>query len=178
MPSTKVVHSPRSLLVLPAQNSSGSILQLLLQELVYGERDGLAGRDAHYPRRDAFVEGVDTFLSVPRPPLLALSPPRGLKPTRGWDNGSLPEHIPCDVHNPTQRSLAGHSGCLLEACLDGVDGGVGEGAHRAGDEADDGRLVAGDGVVFVLRLPFLEGVFEFGVGGKIYGLVAAWRPGS
>jgi hypothetical protein len=39
-------------------------------------------------------------------------------------------------------------------------------------------LVTGDGGIFVLGLPFLEKFFEFGVGGEIYGLVAAWRAGS
>jgi hypothetical protein len=86
---------------------------------------------------------------------------------------SLPEHVPCDSNDPAQRGLAWQGGRFLQPRLDGVNGGVGEGSHGAGDEANDGRLVAGDGGVFVLGLPFLEELFEFGVGGKVYGLVAA-----
>ena len=63
-----------------------------------------------------------------------------------WGNeGGLPEHIPCNSNNSTQGSLARHSGRFLQPRFDGVDGGVGEGSHGAGDEADDGGLVAGDG---------------------------------
>lgn len=91
----------------------------------------------------------------------------------GGKEGSLPEHVPRNGYDATQRSLAGHGGRFLEAGLDGVDGGVGEGSHGAGDETDYCGLVAGDGGIFVLGLPFLEELFEFGVGGEVYGLVAA-----
>jgi hypothetical protein len=53
-----------SLLVFPAQNSSRSILQLLLQELIHRKRDRLAGRNAHNTGRDALIEGVNAFLSI------------------------------------------------------------------------------------------------------------------
>jgi hypothetical protein len=53
-----------SLLVFPAQNSSWSILQLLLQELIHRKRDRLTGRNAHNAGRDALIEGVETFLTV------------------------------------------------------------------------------------------------------------------
>lgn len=96
----------------------------------------------------------------------------------GGGNGSLPEHVPGDVHDATDGSFARQSRGFLQPCFNGVDGGVGEGSHGAGDETDYSGLVAGDGVVFVLGLPFLEQALEFGVCGEVYGLVAAWRVGS
>ena len=57
---------PHFLLLVPvaAPYARAAPLQLLLEPLIDGERDGLAGRDAHDPRRDALVKRVDAFLSV------------------------------------------------------------------------------------------------------------------
>lgn len=54
----------RSLLVLSTGRRPLTALDLVLQVLVHGECDGLARRDAHYPRRYTLVECVDTFLPV------------------------------------------------------------------------------------------------------------------
>lgn len=50
--------------IFPTHDWYSAILQLLLQKLVYCERDSLAGRYAHDSRCDPFVEGVESFLSI------------------------------------------------------------------------------------------------------------------
>lgn len=52
------------LLVLASSQRQVALLNLLLQELVDGEGDGLAGSDTHDTGGDALVEGVESFLPV------------------------------------------------------------------------------------------------------------------
>lgn len=53
-------------LISPTQDGRRSVLELLLQELVHSERDSLAWGHTHNSRRDAFVEGMESFLSSKR----------------------------------------------------------------------------------------------------------------
>lgn len=62
---------------------------------------------------------------------------------------------------------------LLETRFDGVDWGVGEGAHCSRDESDESGLVGGEVGGGVFGLPALEDFFEFGVGGEVDGLVGS-----
>lgn len=144
-PSTR----PRLLLVLAARRlrDSSPVLELLLQELIHGEGDGLAGGHTHDAGRDALVEGVEALLL---------------------------EHVARDVGDSAPGGVAGVGGGLLETRLDGVDGRVGERAHGAGNEADQRRLVRRELRVSVLRLPALKDGLEFGVGGEVDGLVGTW----
>ena len=59
--------SPSSLLLVPvAGEGELAPLQLLLEVLVDGKGDGLAGGDTHDAGGDALVEGVEAFLPVAR----------------------------------------------------------------------------------------------------------------
>lgn len=55
---------PRLFLVLASGDVQVALLNLLLQELVDGEGDGLTGSDTHDTGSDALVEGVESFLPV------------------------------------------------------------------------------------------------------------------
>lgn len=143
------IHLSYLLLVLtPHQlRDRGPVLQLLLQELVDSERHGLAGSDTHHTRRDALVEGVEALRL---------------------------EHVTRDECYSAPCALAGLGGSLLEACLDGVDGGVGEGTHGTRDETNEGCLVGGELGVGVGWLPSLESRFELRVGSEVNSLVGSW----
>lgn len=58
------VGTERLFFVLPTNNRHGAILEFLLEEFVHCECDGLTGRHSHDSRRDSFVEGVESFLSM------------------------------------------------------------------------------------------------------------------
>lgn len=123
------------------------VLQLLLQELIDCERNGLTGSNTHNTRRDALVEGVETL---------------GL------------EHVTRNECYSAPCALAGLGRSLLEACLNGVDGGVGEGAHGTRDKTNESCLVGGELGVGVGWLPSLESRFEFRVGSEVNSLVGSW----
>ena len=65
------------------------------------------------------------------------------KKREGGKRRGVLEHVARDAGYPRPGADAGLGGRLLQARLDGVDGRVGEGAHRAGDEADEHVLVRG-----------------------------------
>ena len=90
------------------------------------------------------------------------------------DFRNILKHILGDSSYPAQRGLAGEARRLLKSRLDGVDWGIAQRAHGAGNETNDSSLVAGDGRGLVLGLPVLKDFFEFGVGGEIYSLVGSY----
>jgi hypothetical protein len=110
---SSILLSSRLLFKLAGIDRQLARLELAADILVHGERDGLAGRDSHNPRRDALVKGLEAFLL---------------------------EHVACDLGDARDGGLARLRGRLLQPRLDRVDGRVREGAHRAGDEADQAGL--------------------------------------
>ena len=124
---------------------------------------------------------MHTIHATPNNSLLASREMRGGKATQGRQGdarkGTRPDslkHIPRNIRDPTHCRLARQARRLLQTRLDGVNGSIGEGAHGAGDEADDGGLVGGDRRVGVLGLPFLQQVFEFRVGSEVHCLIGSW----
>jgi hypothetical protein len=53
-----------SFLILPTHNRHRTVLQFLFQILIHSERDRLTGSNPHDPRRDTFIESVESFLSI------------------------------------------------------------------------------------------------------------------
>ncbi len=90
----------------------------------------------------------------------------------------LLKHIPRNRRNPAHRRLPRLARRLLQARLDGVDGGVAEGPHGARDEADDHGLVAGQFGVVVGGLVLLQEGFKLRVGGEVHSLVCALAEGG
>jgi len=127
--------------------NGGSVLQLLLQELVHRECDGLSGCHTHDSGCNTLVEGMEALLL---------------------------EHIPCDICDSAPGRVSGVSRGLLETGLDGIDRCVGERAHGTGNQSDEGCLVGGKLCISVLGLPALEDGFEFGIGGEVDSLVGTW----
>lgn len=84
------------------------------------------------------------------------------------------EHILRNSSYPTHSRLARQAGGLLQAGLDGVDGGVAERAHGARHKTDERGLVARDSGAAVLRLPILQDLLEFGVCGEVDRLVGSY----
>ena len=117
--------------------------------LFRSERNGLAGSDTHHTRRDTLVEGVHTL--------------------------SL-EHVSRNVCYSAPCALASLGWSLLEASLNGIDGGVGERAHGTRDETNEGCLVGGELGVGVGWLPSLESRFEFRIGSEVNSLVGSCSP--
>ena len=66
---------------------------------------------------------------------------RGKREEKRRQGGNQLKHVPCNRHNPTKRRLPHHGGRLLQPRLDRVDRRVGQRAHGARHQADDGRLV-------------------------------------
>ena len=62
----------------------------------------------------------------------------------------------------------------METGFDCVDRGVRKRTHGSGNQTDECGLVAGEWRVRILGLPFLEELFEFGVGGEVYCLVGPY----
>lgn len=81
------------------------------------------------------------------------------------------EHVSSDSGNSCPGAGSGGSRSLLEAGLDGIDGGVAQRTHGTRDEANDGGLPAGKGSALVLGLPDLQPLLEVAVGGEVDGLV-------
>ena len=95
----------------------------------------------------------------------------------------LTPHVGRDGADAAQGRFAGGRWCFLEPGLDGVDGGIAEGAHGAADEANEERLVAGQAGFFgsvtwwrtigQRRLQRFEPGFKGAVGAEVHGLVGA-----
>jgi hypothetical protein len=135
-PSPPLNSSPL-LLILPSLNEIPLLLQQPPQILINRKRHRLPGRHSHNSRRDTLVKTASALL--------------------------LP-HLARDLGDAAKRCVTRFRGRLLQSCLDGVDGCVGEGTHGAGDEADGAGLPAGevDGALVVL-----EGGAEVGVGCEV-----------
>jgi hypothetical protein len=98
---------------------SASLLVLTLFLPQRDRRNQLTRSDSHHPRRDTLVECADALLT---------------------------EHVAGDRLESTERRLALESTGFLDSGLDGVDRGVREGTHGAGNEAEDHGLVGGEGI--------------------------------
>lgn len=85
----------------------------------------------------------------------------------------LLEHIASNDLYPLEGRNTGHSGGLLQSCLDGVDGGVAQRTHGTADESNEGRLVAGEVGTLVLRLPDLQPLLEVRIRREVHSLVGA-----
>ena len=127
------------------------LLQLLLQEFVHGESDGLTGGHTHHTRRDTPVESRGTFCL---------------------------EHVLGNGHDTSDSRLPGLTGGTLQTGLDGVDGGVGEGTHGTGEQSDHGGLVRGELRVLELGLQALQESLELRVGREVGGLVGSLAEGG
>lgn len=85
------------------------------------------------------------------------------------------EHVRSNVCDSAPCALTGLSRSLLEASLDGVDGGVGERSHGTGHKTNEGCLVRGELGVGVGWLPPLESRLELRVGSEVNSLVGSYR---
>lgn len=125
-------------------------LQLALEELVHGKGHSLAGSNTHHTRGDTLVESLSTLLL---------------------------EHVLRNNQDTGNGGLARLSTGLLEAGLDGIDGGVGEGTDGTGDETDECGLVRRQLGVGVFRLQLLQLGLELSVRGEVGGLVGTLAQG-
>lgn len=171
-------------LVFSAHNRHSAVLQFLFQIFVDCEGDGLAGRYSHDSGRDSFVEGVESFSSMRTDSLVTLFNTSLMSPLSNCGCSVLEEmalgdslkHILRNSRNPANGRLSRHSRRFLQTRLNGIDRCIGEWSHSARHETNERRLVGGEWTVCVLGLPFLEQLFEFGVGCEIHRLVGSYSP--
>lgn len=106
-------------------------LQMLANELVDGESDGLARGNAHHTRSDTFVEGTEAFFAD--------------ELAADGDDARPPRHV-------------GGGAVLLKTGLDGVERGIREGSDRAGHEPDQRGFPRGQRVGTMVALQILFGL--------------------
>ena len=138
------------LLIVPSHKRHITLLQLIFQILIYRKRHRLPRRHPHDSRCDTLVESFRTLLF---------------------------EHLPRNFRYPANRGLPRLRRRPLQPRLNRINGRIAERAHRTTDQANNTRLPAGEIGAVVLRLRFLEELFEFSIRGEVDRLVGALAEG-